>query len=153
MTDLYSTPQRRFPAPSLQVTASPSINSASNTVVLALRPDASDEVLEQAIAAARRENAAVQAVVFGTDTTTAPSTSSLSECTRLGAALAEAGLEYAVHRSGPDPAEQILSLAEDHDAALIVMSTKRRSPVVKLLLGSSAQQVILEAECPVLLVK
>ncbi|MDN5661969.1 MAG: universal stress protein, partial [Brevibacterium aurantiacum] len=30
---------------------------------------------------------------------------------------------------------------------------KRRSPVVKLLLGSSTQRVILEAECPVLIVK
>ncbi|WP_025779722.1 universal stress protein [Brevibacterium sp. VCM10] len=153
MTDLYSTSQPRFPVPSRQVTASPDIGSASRTVVLALRPDSSDEVLEQAIAAARRENAAVQAVVFGTDTTTAPSTSPLAECTKLGAALAEAKLDYAVHRAGPDAAEQILGLAADHGAALIVMSTKRRSPVVKLLLGSSAQQVILEAECPVLLVK
>ena len=153
MTDLYSSPQRRFPAPSRQVTASPNIDAAVATVVLALRPDSSDEVLAQAIAAARRENAAVQAVVFATDTTTAPSTSSLAECTKLGAALAEAGLEYAVHRAGPDPAEQIRGLADEHDAAVIVMSTKRRSPVVKLLLGSSAQQVILEAECPVLLVK
>ena len=153
MTDLYSSPQRRFPAPSRQVTASPNIDAAVATVVLALRPDSSDEVLAQAIAAARRENAAVQAVVFATDTTTAPSTSSLAECTKLGAALAEAGLEYAVHRAGPDPAEQILGLADEHDAAVIVMSTKRCSPVVKLLLGSSAQQVILEAECPVLLVK
>ena len=153
MTDLYSSPQRRFPAPSRQVTASPNIDAAVATVVLALRPDSSDEVLAEAIAAARRENAAVQAVVFATDTTTAPSTSSLAECTKLGAALAEAGLEYAVHRAGPDPAEQILGLADEHDAAVIVMSTKRRSPVVKLLLGSSAQQVILEAECPVLLAK
>ena len=153
MTDLYSSPQRRFPAPSRQVTASPNIDAAVATVVLALRPDSSDEVLAQAIAAARRENAAVQAVVFATDTTTAQSTSSLDACTKLGAALAEAGLEYAVHRAGPDPAEQILGLADEHDAAVIVMSTKRRSPVVKLLLGSSAQQVILEAECPVLLVK
>ena len=133
MTDLYSSPQRRFPAPSRQVTASPNIDAAVATVVLALRPDSSDEVLAQAIAAARRENAAVQAVVFATDTTTAPSTSSLAECTKLGAALAEAGLEYAVHRAGPDPAEQILGLADEHDAAVIVMSTKRRSPVVKLL--------------------
>ena len=153
MTDLYSTPQSRFPAPSLQVTASPGIDSASATVVLALRPDASEAVLEQAIAAARRENAALQAVVFGPDTPTAPATSPLAECTRLGAALAEAGLEYAVHRAGSDLAEQILGLADDHGARLIVMAAKRRSPVVKLLLGSSAQQVILEAECPVLLVK
>ncbi|UVI34816.1 universal stress protein [Brevibacterium spongiae] len=153
MTHLYSAPQSRFPAPSLRVTASSGIDSAAATVVLALRTDASPAVLDQAIAAARRENAAVRAVVFGTDTTTAPSTSPLAECTRLGAALAEAGLEYEVHRAGPDLAEQILALAEEHGAALIVMAAKRRSPVVKLLLGSSAQQVILEAECPVLLVK
>jgi nucleotide-binding universal stress UspA family protein len=71
----------------------------------------------------------------------------------LGTALAEAGLEFEVHRTGSDLAEQILDLASTHAARLIVMAAKRRSPVVKLLLGSSAQQVILEADCPVLLVK
>lgn len=153
MTDLYSSPHRRFPTPSLRVSASPGLGSATATVVLALRADASDEVLSQAIAAARRENAVIRAVVFGTDTTTAPSTSPLAECTRLAASLAEAGLEFEVHRAGSDLAEQILTLAEEHAARLIVMAAKRRSPVVKLLLGSSAQQVILEAGCPVLLVK
>lgn len=153
MTDLYSTPHSRFPAPSLRVTASQGIDSAEATVVLALRTDASPAVLEQALAAAKREDACLRAIVFGTDTTTAPSTSPLAECTRLGDALAEAGVEFEVQRAGSDPAEQILTLAEDHAAKLIVMSAKRRSPVVKLLLGSSAQQVILEAECPVLLVK
>lgn len=153
MTDLYSTPHRRFPAPTLRVTASPGLGSATATVVLALRTDASEAVLEQAIAAARRENACVRAVVFGTDTTTAPSTSPLAECSRLGTDLAEAGLQFEVHRAGSDLAEQILDLASTHAARLIVMAAKRRSPVVKLLLGSSAQQVILEADCPVLLVK
>ncbi|WP_166972619.1 universal stress protein [Brevibacterium atlanticum] len=153
MTDLYSTSQPRFPAPNLRVTASPGIDSAASTVVLAMRADASPAVLDEALAAARREAACVRAVVFGTDSTTAPSVSPLAQCTRLGESLAEAGVEFEVQRAGSDPAEQILTLAEDHRASLIVMSTKRRSPVVKLLLGSSAQQVILEAECPVLLVK
>ncbi|WP_209371072.1 universal stress protein [Brevibacterium renqingii] len=153
MTDLYSTSPRRFPAPSLRVTASPDVDAAEATVVLALRTDSSPAVLDQAIAAARRERAALRAIVFGTDTTTAPSTSPLAECARLGASLAEAGLAYEVQRAGSDLAEQVLDLAEEHAAVLIVMAAKRRSPVVKLLLGSSAQQVILEAECPVLLVK
>ena len=153
MTDLYSTPHRRFPAPSLRVAASPGIDEAEATVVLALRPDASPAVCQEAIAAARRENAGLRAIVFDTDTTTSPSTSPLAECTRLGAALAEAGLEYEVQRVGSDLAEQVLDLATQHAAVLIVMAAKRRSPVVKLLLGSSAQQVVLEAECPVLLVK
>src|SRR5699024_274115 len=153
MTDLYSTPHRRFPAPSLRVAASPGIDETEATVVLALRPDASPAVAQEAIAAARRENAGLRAIVFGTDPTTAPSTSPLAECTRWGATLAEAGLEYELQRVGSDLAEQVLDLATQHAALLIVMAAKRRSPVVKLLLGSSAQQVILEAECPVLLVK
>jgi hypothetical protein len=155
MTDLYSTSHPRFPAPSLQVTASSGIGSVSKrpwSWPCAPMPPPRFSTRRWRRHAARTQRAC-SAVVFGTDTTTAPSTSPLAECTRLGEALAEAGLEYAVHRSGPDPAEQILGLADEHDAALIVMSTKRRSPVVKLLLGSSAQQVILEAECPVLLVK
>ncbi|MDN5653809.1 MAG: universal stress protein, partial [Kocuria sp.] len=48
---------------------------------------------------------------------------------------------------------QVLELAEEHDARLIVLATRRRSPVMKLFLGSSAQRVILEADCPVLTVK
>src|SRR5699024_4886813 len=140
MTDLYSTPHRRFPAPSLRVAASPGIDEAEATVVLALRPDASPAVCQEAIAAARRENAGLRAIVFDTDTTTAPSTSPLAECTRLGAALAEAGLEYEVRRVGSDLAEQVLDLATQHAALLIVMAAKRRSPVVKLLLGSSASR-------------
>src|SRR5699024_384803 len=123
------------------------------TVVLALRPDASPAVAQEAIAAARRENAGLRAIVFGTDPTTVPSTSPLAECTRLGAALAAAGLEYAVQRVGSSLAEQVLDLEMQHAAVLIVMAATRRSAVVKLLLGASAQQVILEAECPVLLVK
>src|SRR5699024_8376258 len=102
MTDLYSTPHRRFPAPSLRVAASPGIDVTEATVVLALRPDASPAVAQEAIAAARRENAGLRAIVFGTDTTTVPSTSPLAECTRLGAALADAGRQHEVQRVGSD---------------------------------------------------
>src|SRR5699024_4169740 len=67
MTDLDSAPHRRFPAPSLRVAASPGIDEAEATVVLALRPDASPAVCQEAIAAARRENAGLRAIVFDTD--------------------------------------------------------------------------------------
>lgn len=153
MTDFYSSPRPRFPAPSLRVSASAGLDSASRTVVLAFREGCSPAVVEQAVAAAKRESAALRAVVFDTDTTTGPATSALAVCTDLADTLAEAGLEFEVQRSGPDLASQVIDLAEDHDAKLIVMAARRRSPVVKLLLGSSAQRVILEAECPVLIVK
>ncbi|TSI16106.1 universal stress protein [Brevibacterium aurantiacum] len=153
MTDFYSAPRRRFPAPSLRVAASAGIDDAAATVILAYRSDSSTALLEQAIAGARRENAAVRAVHFESDTTTAPSTGALSQTKELADRLAEADLEFEIQRADSDVASQIIDLAETWQAKLIVMPSKRRSPVVKLLLGSSTQRVILEAECPVLIVK
>ena len=153
MTDFYSTPRHRFPTPSLRVRASTGIDDAQATVILAYRSDSSAAVLDQAIAGARRENAAVRAVHFDTDTTTAPSAGTLSQTQELADSLAEAGLEFEIQRADSDVASQIIDLAETWQATLIVMSSRRRSPLVKLLLGSSTQRVILEAECPVLIVK
>ncbi|SMX97658.1 MULTISPECIES: universal stress protein [unclassified Brevibacterium] len=52
-----------------------------------------------------------------------------------------------------DPAEQILDAAAEVDAELIVLGTRKRTPVGKFLLGSTIQRVILEAVSPVLCVK
>ncbi|MET1038318.1 MAG: universal stress protein, partial [Aeromicrobium sp.] len=41
----------------------------------------------------------------------------------------------------------------DTGASLIVVGIRPRTPVGKLLLGSVAQRLILDAECPVLAVK
>lgn len=54
---------------------------------------------------------------------------------------------------GPDVAESVLKAAEEHDAALIVIGLRKRSPVGKLFLGSAAQNILLNAFCPVLAVK
>lgn len=51
------------------------------------------------------------------------------------------------------PAEAILDAAAEHDADLIVVGIRRRSPVGKALLGSTSQQVLLDADCDVLGVK
>jgi nucleotide-binding universal stress UspA family protein len=52
-----------------------------------------------------------------------------------------------------DTASDLLSLAETSNATLIVIGIRRRSQVGKLLLGSVAQRVIMEAPCPVLTVR
>jgi nucleotide-binding universal stress UspA family protein len=52
-----------------------------------------------------------------------------------------------------DAADQILRLADELNADLIVIGLRRRTPVGKLILGSQAQTILLEAECPVLAVK
>lgn len=66
-----------------------------------------------------------------------------------------AGIEYDVRQlvRGFEPAEDLISIAEANDAELIVIGLRRRSPVGKLILGSNAQRVLLDAHCPVLAVK
>lgn len=59
-------------------------------------------------------------------------------------------IEYA---RGNSPAEDLLAVARERDAVLIVIGIRRRSPVGKLVLGSNSQDVLLEAQCPVLAVK
>ena len=69
--------------------------------------------------------------------------------------LGEAGLDYEVRQlvRGLDPAEDLIAVAEETSADLIVIGLRRRTPVGKLILGSNAQRILLDAPCPVLAVK
>jgi nucleotide-binding universal stress UspA family protein len=69
--------------------------------------------------------------------------------------LAMAGIEHEVRHlvRGLDPAEDLVSVAEEVSADIIIIGLRRRSPVGKLILGSNAQRVLLDAPCPVLAVK
>ncbi|MGF1663585.1 MAG: universal stress protein [Kineosporiaceae bacterium] len=69
--------------------------------------------------------------------------------------LVAAGLAHERRQLPPggDTADDILALAHDVKAQLIVVGLRRRSPVGKLLLGSIAQRILLDASCPVLAVK
>ena len=84
-------------------------------------------------------------------------TSSRSEqdLTALEAKLKDSGLTYDVRQlvRGFEPAEDLISIAETSKAELIVIGLRRRSPVGKLILGSNAQRILLDAHCPVLAVK
>lgn len=50
-------------------------------------------------------------------------------------------------------ASQIVAAAEDHAIDLIVISTKGRSGLKRLLLGSTAEHVVRHARCPVLAIR
>lgn len=65
------------------------------------------------------------------------------------------GVEHEVRQlvRGMDPAEDLINVAEEVSAELIVIGLRRRSPVGKLILGSNAQRILLDAKCPVLAVK
>ncbi|WP_313278272.1 universal stress protein [Timonella senegalensis] len=52
-----------------------------------------------------------------------------------------------------DVAEDLVAVAQETNAELIVIGLRRRSPVGKLILGSNAQRILLDAPCPVLAVK
>jgi nucleotide-binding universal stress UspA family protein len=77
------------------------------------------------------------------------------EVSDLRAELALTGIPHEVKEAADalDPAEELISTAEGRDAEFIVIGLRRRSPVGKLLLGSNAQRVLLDASCPVLAVK
>ena len=73
---------------------------------------------------------------------------------RLSQELADAGVSVDVRRSmGADVGDQVLEVADEVSADLIVIGLRRRSPVGKLLMGSVAQRILLGAECAVTAVK
>ena len=69
--------------------------------------------------------------------------------------MGEADVPCEGHMSvrGLEPGEDIIKFAEEKEAIEIIIGIKRRSKVGKLLFGSNAQYVILNAPCPVVTVK
>jgi nucleotide-binding universal stress UspA family protein len=69
--------------------------------------------------------------------------------------MRDAGVEHEVRQlvRGLDPADDLVNVAAEVDADFIVIGLRRRSPVGKLILGSNAQRVLLDAPCAVLAVK
>jgi nucleotide-binding universal stress UspA family protein len=77
------------------------------------------------------------------------------ELAQLERELEASGVTFRVieYARGNSPAEDIVAVATEQQADLVVIGIRRRSPVGKLVLGSNAQDVLLQAPCPVLAVK
>lgn len=52
-----------------------------------------------------------------------------------------------------DPSDNVVQVAQRRDARLVVLGLRARTPVGKLVFGSTAQRILLDATCPVLAVK
>ncbi|WP_427004134.1 universal stress protein [Pseudarthrobacter sp. H2] len=73
----------------------------------------------------------------------------------IEARLGKEGIEHLILQPvrGNDAANEVLEAAEEYRADLIVIGLRKRTPVGKLIMGSTAQQILLEADCPILAVK
>jgi nucleotide-binding universal stress UspA family protein len=114
--------------------------------------------LERAIAEAELRGADVRVVSSQRGGASYDQAAALRSEEELGEArrlLESAGVTFEIHQMvrGNDPADDLIGVADEYDAELIVIGLRRRSPVGKLILGSSAQRILLDAACPVLAVK
>jgi nucleotide-binding universal stress UspA family protein len=69
--------------------------------------------------------------------------------------LDKSGVVYEIDQQvgGHDASEELVDIADRLRASLIVIGLRRRTPTGKLLTGSQAQRILLDANCPVLAVK
>ena len=85
-----------------------------------------------------------------TDNPSGASASQLASVRHATDFLEEHGVDVEVAESSGDPADQLLEVAEEEDANLIVVAGRKRSPTGKALFGSVTQTVILNANRPVM---
>jgi nucleotide-binding universal stress UspA family protein len=112
--------------------------------------------VDWAISEAQQHEAALFVLNTGKDGNYADAQfASAADIDALDAQLGASGLTHTMLRptDGVNAADSILTAAEQNDADLIVIGLRRRSPVGKLITGSTAQAILLGADCPVVGVK
>jgi nucleotide-binding universal stress UspA family protein len=114
-----------------------------------------EAALEHGLAAARLRNTSVRLVnATAGDAYTDPAFASADQVRALEARLTGAGVSFEIAQPvGVDAAAELLDAMDDPEAEMLVIGVRYRNPVGKLLLGSTAQQLLLECRKPVLAVK
>ena len=89
------------------------------------------------------------------DTLSDPRYASEDNLDQVRARLTESGVPYEIQQlvRGHDASEEVVEAADRLKASLIVIGIRRRTATGKLITGSQAQRILLDANCPVLAVK
>lgn len=125
------------------------------TILLAYVPSATSEAaLEFAVAEARRRSSSL--LVLASERAPDPRKArGVTDHRPLQERLEETGLEFEL-RTVPkrdDPADDILDAVEHDHVDLVILGIRKRTPIGKILLGSTSQRVAIESPVPVVLVK
>jgi nucleotide-binding universal stress UspA family protein len=114
-----------------------------------------EAALQTAIVEARlRETSLVVVNASSGDALADPRHANADVVDRIKTELAGSGVPHTLEiRTGRDPVDEIVTLAEESQAQLVVIGLRPRNPVGKLITGSTAQRILLDAHCPVLAVK
>ncbi|MEJ5946397.1 universal stress protein [Pseudokineococcus basanitobsidens] len=113
-------------------------------------------VLERALAEARSRGTRLVALNVARSPEFAQDyTADAGDLATLEEQLAAAGVEHEIRRgdAAETPADSLLDLVDEVGAELVVIGLRRRSPVGKMIMGSTSQRVLLDAPCPVLAVQ
>ena len=112
--------------------------------------------LAAALAQARKESEPLVVVNSGRgETLDDPTYAQPADLEWVRTTADEAGVEVTIRQEmrGRDAADELLDVLEEVEASLCVIGIRKRSAVGKMLLGSNANQILMNAPCPVLTVR
>ncbi|WP_043444211.1 MULTISPECIES: universal stress protein [Arthrobacter] len=128
-----------------------------STIVVGYVPNALGEAAVSAAVeeAGRREADLVVINTTRADRLVNPAYADDEDVSKLDALLRATGVPFSVRHSISEAtaAEEVVDTAEELGAELIVIGLRHRTPVGKLIMGSTAQTILLSARCNVLAVK
>ncbi|MDG5761657.1 universal stress protein [Natronococcus sp. A-GB1] len=138
-----------------------------NTILVALKPDGDHEILvDSALDVAVPSDATIVIGVAHTETSYDAALADFDgqaspdelaernkEVRNISKRLDEKSIDYEIRGAVGETGDPYVSLAEDVDADILFVQGQKRSPTGKALFGSTAQDLLLNAPCPVTFVR
>jgi nucleotide-binding universal stress UspA family protein len=127
------------------------------TVVVGFTPTAAGRaaLLAAAEEARHRQMAVVVVNSSRGDALSDPGFAQPAELDWARSTLTDAGVPFTIRQEvrGREASDEVLDVLDEVSARLCVIGIRRRSAVGKMLLGSNAHRILMDAHCPVLTVK